>query len=155
MSGKPFWKTKTLAQMSEAEWESLCDGCGRCCLISIEFEDTKEFAWTDVSCRLFDSGTCRCSDYRNRARRVRDCVKLTPQNVRGLDWMPPTCAYKLVDQGKDLYWWHPLVSGDPETVHSSGASVRGKTRPHKGQKVQQLVGRITEWPNPPKRKPRT
>lgn len=151
---QPFWKTKTLAEMNEAEWESLCDGCGRCCVISIEFEDTNEIAWTDISCRLFDTNTCRCSDYGNRKKRVRDCVKLTPENVGSLDWMPPTCAYRLLNDGKDLHWWHPLVSGDPETVHSAGASARGKTSPNKRHSIARLVDRITEWPEPAKRPPR-
>lgn len=144
----PFWKTKTLGEMSEAEWESLCDGCGKCCLISIEDEDTGAIYLTDVSCKLFDGTTCRCSDYENRTKKVSDCVKLTPQNVGDLGWMPRTCAYRLVHEGKDLSWWHPLVSGDPETVHAANASVRGRVRPEGKLKLRHIVGRITEWPTP-------
>jgi len=146
----PFWKTKSLAQMSETEWESLCDGCGKCCLISIEDEDTGAIYLTDVACKLFDGTTCRCSDYENRTKKVRDCVRLTPQNVGDLSWMPKTCAYRLVHEGKELSWWHPLVSGDPETVHESNASVRGRVRPEGKLKLRHIVGRITEWPVPAK-----
>ena len=123
---KPFWKTKTLEEMSRAEWESLCDGCGKCCLSKLEDEDTGEIHWTSVGCRLFDAGTCRCHDYANRLSIVEDCVGLTPQNVATISWLPSTCAYRLLAHGEDLYWWHPLVSGDPETVHTAGISVRGR-----------------------------
>ena len=113
--------------MSPAEWESLCDGCGRCCVLRFEDEDTEEVIPTRVHCRLFDSGTCRCSDYANRKRHVPDCIKLTPGNIEALKWMPATCAYKRVWQGRGLADWHPLVSGDPESVHRAGISVRGQT----------------------------
>lgn len=143
-----FWRTKTLAEMSEAEWESLCDGCGKCCLIAIEDEDSGDIFRTDVSCKLFDTAACQCGDYANRAKRVPDCVKLTPENVAQLHWMPKTCAYRLLAEGRDLFWWHPLVSGDPETVHAANASVRGKTQPEGRMKIRQLLKRITEWPSP-------
>lgn len=123
----PFWKTTPLEAMSAAEWESLCDGCGKCCLAKLEDEDTGEIHWTTVGCRLFDAGTCRCSDYENRLTRVTDCVRLTPENVRTISWLPGTCAYRLVAEGKDLFWWHPLVSGSAETVHEAGISMRGRT----------------------------
>lgn len=123
---QPFWKTKTLEAMSLAEWESLCDGCGKCCLSKLEDEDTGEIYWTTVGCRLLDAGTCRCRDYGNRLALVSDCVKLTPLNVRTIPWLPETCAYRLVMEGQDLAWWHPLVSGRAETVHEAGISVRGK-----------------------------
>ena len=149
----PFWKTKTLAEMSEPEWESLCDGCGKCCLVSLEDEDTGEIHMTDVACNLFDSGQCRCGDYANRQARVHDCVKLTPDNVPELNWLPQTCAYRLVAAGRDLFWWHPLVSGDPETVHAARASTRGKTRPEGRLKMHGLTRRITKWPEPLKQRP--
>jgi uncharacterized cysteine cluster protein YcgN (CxxCxxCC family) len=122
----PFWRRKTLAQMSPAEWESLCDGCGRCCLNKLQDIDTGETVFTSVGCRLLNDKTCRCSDYGNRQRKVSDCVRLTPRNVRRLTWLPPTCAYRLVAEGRELAWWHPLVSGSKETVHAAGVSVRGR-----------------------------
>jgi uncharacterized cysteine cluster protein YcgN (CxxCxxCC family) len=147
-----FWKTKTLAEMTEPEWESLCDGCGKCCLVGLEDEDTGEIYLTDVACKLFDSKTCGCSDYANRQKRVHDCVKLTPENMHELTWLPKTCAYRLVHQGRDLYWWHPLLTGDPESVHEARVSVRGKTRPEGRLQIAGLMRRITRWPEP-KEKP--
>jgi hypothetical protein len=147
----PFWKTKSLAEMTEAEWESLCDGCGKCCLIGLEDEDTGEIYLTDVACQLFDGAACRCTDYPNRQSRVPDCVKLTPNNVGTLHWLPKTCAYRLVNEKRDLCWWHPLVSGDPETVHAANVSVRGKTVPEGKRKVRHLIKRITQWPEAAKR----
>jgi uncharacterized cysteine cluster protein YcgN (CxxCxxCC family) len=143
-----YWRKKTLVEMSEREWEALCDNCGRCCVISLEDADTGELHWTDVSCKLFDSKACGCGDYANRKTYVPDCVKLTPRNVPTLDWLPPTCGYRLVSEGKDLYWWHPLVSGDPDTVHTSKASVRGKTRGEGRLKIAGLMKRIHKWPVP-------
>jgi len=124
--GEPFWKRKKLGEMSAGEWESLCDGCGKCCLAKLEDEDTGEIHWTSVACRLFDAGTCRCSDYQNRLKKVSDCIRLTPENVVTIGWLPSTCGYRLVAEGKDLAWWHPLVSGSRETVHEAGISMRGR-----------------------------
>ena len=124
---KPFWKTKTLTQMTQAEWESLCDAAGaRCCLNTLEEEITGRLYFTDVGCRLLDGDTCRCRDYPNRQSIVGDCIKLTPKKLSDINWLPPSCGYRLVAEGKDLYWWHPLVSGDPDTVHAAGVSVRGR-----------------------------
>lgn len=122
----PFWKTKTLEEMSPAEWESLCDGCGKCCLAKLEDEDTGEIHWTSVGCRLFDGATCRCTDYPNRLQKVPDCIGLTPEKVRSLSWLPSTCGYRLVAQGRDLFAWHPLRSGRSESVHEAGISMRGR-----------------------------
>lgn len=144
----PFWKTKSLAEMSEAEWESLCDGCGKCCLIGLEDEDSGEIYLTDVACKLFDAGACQCGDYVNRKKHVPDCVKLTPKNVPELTWLPKTCAYRLVAQGRDLFWWHHLVSGDRETVHAARVSVQGKTRPEGRLQIPGLMKRIKKWPEP-------
>ena len=127
MNAAPFWETKTLAEMSPVEWESLCDGCGLCCLIRFEDEETGEVFATRAHCRLFDGALCRCSDYPNRKTYVPDCIKLTPQNIEALEWMPKSCAYRRLHEGRALASWHPLVSGDPESVHQAGVSVRGLT----------------------------
>ena len=124
---KPFWETKSLSQMNVREWESLCDGCGLCCLIRFEDEETGEIVPTWAACKLFDSGACRCSDYANRKTHVPDCIKLTPHNIEALQWMPLSCAYRRLYEGRDLAAWHPLITGDPESVHRAGASVRGQT----------------------------
>ena len=140
----PFWKTKTLHEMSREEWESLCDGCGRCCLHKLRDEDTDEIFWTNVACRLLDQESCQCSDYANRRRRVPDCVRLTPEEVETIDWLPPSCAYRRLQEGRDLAWWHPLVSGSPETVHSAGISVRGRAIDERV--AGRLDDHVTAWP---------
>lgn len=144
----PFWKAKSLEAMTPEEWESLCDGCGKCCLIGLEDEDTGEIYLTDVACRLFDDKSCQCSDYANRKATVPDCVQLTPENVPTLHWLPKTCAYRLVHEGRELFSWHHLVSGDRDAVHRANVSVRGKTRPERSMKVRQLMKRIKAWPEP-------
>jgi len=126
---RPFWETKTLGEMSAAEWESLCDGCGLCCVIRFEDEDTGEVIPTRVACKLFDAHVCRCSDYENRKKHVPDCIQLTPWNIEALEWMPKSCAYRRLHEGKSLPLWHPLITGDPESVHGAGVSVRGQTVP--------------------------
>lgn len=133
---EPFWRSKRLEDMTAAEWESLCDGCGRCCLNKLEDVDTGEIHLTRLACALLDLGTCRCSDYANRRALMPDCVQIDPAKARSLPWLPPTCAYRLVAQGRDLHWWHPLVSGTPDSVHEAGISVRGLARSEKGVKVE-------------------
>jgi uncharacterized protein len=127
MAREPFWQRKSLTEMTVAEWESLCDGCGLCCLVRFEDEETGEIIPTRVHCKLFDAQACACTDYANRKKHVPDCIKLTPGNIEALEWMPKSCAYRRLHEGRDLAWWHPLVSGDPESVHKAGVSVRGQT----------------------------
>jgi uncharacterized protein len=140
----PFWKTKRLDQMTAEEWESLCDGCGRCCLHKLRDIDTHALAFTNVACRLLDLGTCRCRDYGHRLRRVPDCVQLSPSALAEIDWLPPSCAYRRLAEGKDLAWWHPLVSGDPDTVHRAGVSVRGRVVGERAAGAYE--DHIVDWP---------
>ncbi len=121
---EPFWRTKPLEEMTRAEWESLCDGCGQCCLNKLEDDDSGEIVLTRTACRFLDLGSCRCTDYANRFANVPDCMDMTPNVATGTAWLPTTCAYRLIAEGQDLAWWHPLVSGDPHTVHEAGVSVR-------------------------------
>lgn len=110
--------------MSKAEWESLCDGCGRCCLVKLEDVDSGEIQLTRLSCRLLNVKTCRCSSYADRFEKMSDCIEITRAKIAKIKWLPNTCAYRVLAAGGDLAWWHPLVSGDPETVHEAGISVR-------------------------------
>ncbi len=123
MTKKPFWETKRLEEMTTEEWESLCDGCGRCCIYILHNEETGDVFETDVGCKLFDAKKRRCTDYQNRSKRVPDCVQLTPQNVRSLTWLPKSCAYRRLAKGEGLAEWHPLVSGDRQSVVDAGIAV--------------------------------
>ena len=143
-SSEPFWKVKKLSEMSDAEWESLCDGCARCCLNKLEDIDTGEIAYTSVACRLLDTESCRCKDYENRTRFVPDCVVLTPKRVGELRWLPSTCAYRVLSEGGDLADWHPLVSGIPESVGKAGISVAGRVISERD--ADDLEDYVVTWP---------
>ena len=143
---KPFWETKTLDQLTADEWELLCDGCGRCCLVKLEDEDTGEIYTTSVSCSLFDARSCRCRDYENRFEKISDCLDLDAKKVRELDWLPQTCAYRLRHEGKPLADWHPLVSGTPQSVIDAGISVSGQTVSEEDVKEEHLGDYLKEWP---------
>jgi len=122
----PFWRVKKLKQMNTEEWESLCDGCGKCCLEKLEDLDTGKISYTNIGCELLDVHECRCKNYAKRDQYVPDCVRLSSANISSLKWMPSTCAYKLLSEGKDLPDWHPLVSGNTGSVHEAGISIRGR-----------------------------
>lgn len=145
MSGsKPFWETKSLAEMTDAEWESLCDGCGRCCLYILHNEETGDVFETDVACKLFDPKKRRCTNYANRGMLVPDCVQLTPDNVEKLTWMPKTCAYRRLANGKSLPEWHPLITGDRSSVERAGVAVSPDLIPEGEIDDDLLESRITK-----------
>ena len=147
---KPFWQRKTLDELGPEEWESLCDGCGRCCVIKLADEETGEAFPTSVVCRLFNLDTCRCIRYAERHRLVSDCVRLDAETVREYDWLPGSCAYRRLAEGRDLAWWHPLVSGDSQTVIDAGISVYGNVIPepavHPDEPLDEYVVRWVHEP---------
>jgi uncharacterized cysteine cluster protein YcgN (CxxCxxCC family) len=123
-SSTEFWKHKRLSEMSHEEWESLCDGCGRCCLHKLEDDDDGKMYYTRAACELLDIANCRCTHYEQRQTLMPDCIQLSVEQAHYFDWLPPTCAYRLLAEGEDLPSWHPLISGDPMSVVTAGVSVR-------------------------------
>ncbi|WP_228259410.1 YcgN family cysteine cluster protein [Siculibacillus lacustris] len=144
----PFWRTKRLEELDRDEWESLCDRCGRCCLNKLEDEETGEIYWTNVACRLLDHASACCSSYPNRHDFVPDCIELDPDEVvsQTYTWLPPTCGYRLIAGGRDLMWWHPLVSGDPDTVHAAGISIRNRVISEVDVPEDRLEDHLVDWP---------
>ena len=145
MSVTPFWETKSLESMSDAEWESLCDGCGQCCLHKLVNEDTADVFYTRVACRLLDPETGRCSGYAERLEQVADCLDVRRMTRKELAWMPRSCAYRRLAEGKPLPTWHPLVAGDPASVVSAGMSVTGRTVSEDTADLDNLEAEIIEW----------
>ena len=145
MDPPPFWRRKHITEMNQSEWESLCDGCGKCCLHKLEITNTHEIGMTDVACRYLDTETCQCSDYQNRQKNVSDCVKLTSKILPTINWLPASCAYLRLDKGKSLPSWHHLVCGNTDAVHESGNSVRGKVISE--SEVTSLEEHVVEWLN--------
>jgi uncharacterized protein len=143
---KSFWQTKTLKEMNQEEWESLCDRCGKCCLVKMLDNKSNEVFYTRVLCNHFETTDCSCKVYQNRIKEFSYCTLVTPDNIADMKWMPDTCAYSLIAEGKDLKWWHPLVSGDPETVHVAGISVRDrKTLPAEHVHPDELLRYVVWW----------
>jgi len=140
-----FWEQKTLSEMTQEQWESLCDGCGKCCLQKLEDEDTGEVFYTDVSCHLLDVKTCRCKDYQNRLARVPECIDLTPETASEYSWLPSTCAYRLLAEGKALEPWHPLISGVSGAELTTRVSVRGRVVSEVFVHPDDLEQRIIQW----------
>lgn len=139
-----FWKRKSLADMDRGEWESLCDGCALCCMHKLEDEDTGEVFYTDLACRLLDLDTCRCTDYANRAKLVSDCLVLSVDNAAEFEWLPPTCAYRRLANGQGLPEWHPLITGDPESVHDARISLKGDMVSENDTDEYQVVYQMSE-----------
>lgn len=139
-----YWETKTLPELNESEWEQLCDGCGRCCLHKLEDFDTRELFYTRVACKLLDLKTCRCMDYPNRQQQVADCVTFTPE-TNAYSWLPKSCAYRTLHEGRPLASWHPLVSGDPDSVHKAGISVRNKAIAENRVQPDEIEEYIVKW----------
>ena len=145
MTAKPFWQTKSLSDLSHAQWEALCDGCGKCCLNKLEQADGGDMLFTRIACRLLDTEQGRCSNYSERAKHVDDCVELSAENIAGLSWLPDSCAYRLLYEGKPLYEWHPLISGSPSSVHEAGMSVVGRVISEEYVHPDSLEEHIIQW----------
>ena len=142
---RPFWETTPLAAMSDAEWESLCDGCGRCCLQKLEDEDTGEVHFTRVACRLLDTATARCRHYADRRAHVEDCLEVRPLDADKRGWLPASCAYRRLAEGRGLADWHPLVSGDPGSVVRAGIAVAGRVVSERDVPVHELIEHLIVW----------
>ncbi|MDM8525459.1 YcgN family cysteine cluster protein [Desulfococcaceae bacterium HSG8] len=148
MMPEPFWKAKSFTEMTHEEWESLCDGCGRCCLQKLEDKNTGEIYYTNVACRLLNIRTCRCMRYPKRTQSVSNCKSLTPDTINQFYWLPDTCAYRLIARGQELAWWHPLISGDKNTVREAGISIADGLVPVVSElfvSQDQLKDHIVDW----------
>jgi hypothetical protein len=140
-----FWQHKTLEQMNSAEWEALCDGCAKCCLHKLEDEDTGEVHYTKVACRYMDDDNCQCTVYQERNTLVPECVWLKLEDIPLFHWLPSTCAYRLIAEGKPLYDWHPLVSGDPQSVVAAGVSIKGRVLSDANVHPDGMQEHIIKW----------
>ena len=141
----PFWQAKTLAEMSKQEWESLCDGCAQCCQLKFQAAEDHKFVVMPVVCKLLDLDTRRCESYENRHTLVPDCVHISPDNIESLYWLPETCAYKLVAEGKPLYDWHPLIAGDFQKMEELGISVASRVLSERDIHPEDLAVQVMKW----------
>lgn len=137
-----YWKRKSLSEMTAAEWEGLCDGCALCCMHKVEDEDAGEVFYTDVACRLLDLETCRCTDYANRAKEVTECLVLSADRPEQYHWLPSSCAYRRLANGQDLPPWHPLITGDPNSVVDAGISVKGRAVSENETKLFTVLSKV-------------
>ncbi len=140
-----YWENKSIGEMSDEEWELLCDGCGKCCLHKLEDEDDGKIYYTSVACQLLDIESCQCSNYAERFKLEPTCVKLTPDDVDNLQWLPASCAYRLIENGQPLPDWHHLISGDRELVHREGHSIEGRCVSERHVHPDELVEHIVHW----------
>ena len=145
MKEQPFWKTKQLNDMSISEWESLCDGCGKCCVLKLEDIDTGHIHYTDVGCKLLDCESCKCLNYTERKKLVPDCIVLTAEGLDALHWMPKSCAYRLINEGHNLPDWHPLVTSIANSTQLSGNSVSGQVVTESSVDETDMPNHIREW----------
>jgi uncharacterized cysteine cluster protein YcgN (CxxCxxCC family) len=145
MPATHFWEKKSLEELDQEEWEALCDDCGRCCLLKIEDEDNGDLFYTNVICEFHDSQRCRCTAYRDRSRLIPSCIKVTAAVARDVKWLPDTCAYRVLAEGRPLSDWHPLVSGDPASIHHAGISVRDKVVSEKYVHPDELPEHLAHW----------
>jgi uncharacterized cysteine cluster protein YcgN (CxxCxxCC family) len=141
----PFWERLALAELSAAQWEALCDRCGRCCLEKLTNRRNGKVYYTSIACPLLDAASCQCLDYRHRRRTVPQCVQLTPDNLRSCRWLPRTCAYRLLWEGKLLPAWHPLITGTPDSVHDAGISIRGRRLHAMPPHADEIAAYIVDW----------
>ena len=142
-----FWQTKSLLDMSHDEWESICDGCAKCCLTQLQDEETNLLVFTDVACNLLDDGSCRCTDYANRSKKVPSCITMTPDNIDEVsEFAPPSCSYRLLLSGESLPAWHHLNTGFADSVHQSGNSVRHRVRFADDVDMDEIEDYVVDWP---------
>ena len=141
----PFWQTKTLSEMSEQEWESLCDGCAQCCQLKYRTGDTNEYVITPVACKFLDLETCRCISYEDRHRLVPDCIEISHENIDSQYWLPDTCAYRLIAEGKPLYDWHPLITGNSDAMKQLNVSVADRVLSERDIHKDDLAVQVMKW----------
>ncbi len=142
---KPYWESKRLEEMTPKEWDSICDGCGKCCLCKLQDDETGEIFYTNVACKLLDIATCRCTSYKKRKELIPGCAILSPKNIKVFRWLPQTCAYRLLSQGKELFRWHHLISGSSGMVHKLGVSIKNKVVSETHIHPDQIPEHIVDW----------